>query len=140
MKNFKVKKLKSKKNGFTLIELIVAITIIAVLSVIAIVNYSGVSRRSRDGRRINDLERIRMALELYRQEYKKYPANVSDLIPNYLQEWPKDPTTFRYDYAHLTDYTYTVSAHVEDLGTTNTSLFSGCSTSGNQCNYRLNNP
>jgi prepilin-type N-terminal cleavage/methylation domain-containing protein len=130
MKSFIAKKTKSKKGGFTLIELIVAITIIAVLSVIAIVNYGGVSRRSRDSRRINDLERIRMALELYRQENKKYPISTTDLVPDYLQSWPKDPTNFRYDYSQLTDYTYTISAHVEDLGSTNISLSSGCSSSG----------
>ena len=140
MKVYKIKKLKNKKTGFTLIELIVVITIIAVLSVIAIVNYGGTSKKSRDGRRMADIEKVRIALELYRQENNGYPATddvQTSLVTKYIQQWPKDPTSFLYSYARPSTYQYAISAHMEDMGSTNVSEVSGC---GGTCNYQAINP
>jgi general secretion pathway protein G len=137
MKIYKVKKIKRKINGFTLIELIVVVTIIAILSVVAIVNYGGASKKSRDGRRMADLEKARIALELYRQENRTYPALETDLAPDYIQQWPVDPTSFQYEYSRLTNYTYVLSAHMEDLGSTTITEISGC---GGTCNYQTKNP
>lgn len=113
------KKIKSK--GFTLIELIVVITIIAVLTVVAMVSYTGAGKRARDGRRVSDLEKIRIALEMYRQNVgSSYPATLSTLVPNYIQVLPNDPkgVGVSYVYSH-TGYTYTVRATVEDPGSSN---------------------
>lgn len=81
-----------KKNGFTLIELIVVVTIIAVLTVIGIINYSGTNRKARDNRRITDLEMIRNALELYRQgNGNTYPYDIDSLRGEYMQQIPVGP-------------------------------------------------
>lgn len=117
MKNNKFKK------GFSFIELIVVITIIAVLSVAAIVSYGPVQRKSRDSRRVADLEKIRMALEMARQIGTTYPAtaNVKTiLVPNIMQSYPQDPkTNSDYVYTRLTNYTFSIGASMEDPGSVN---------------------
>jgi prepilin-type N-terminal cleavage/methylation domain-containing protein len=126
------------KKGFTLIELLVAVAIVMVLGVLAMVNYGGAQKKARDGRRLSDLEKIRVALELYRQALGTYPENRDDLKPNYLQDWPSDPKAgYTYDYNRPTAYTYTAKAQMEDLGSTNMPAESGC---GGSCNYKVNNP
>lgn len=115
--------MKNKKNGFTLIELIVSITIIAVLTVVGVISYGGASRKARDSRRMADLEKIRIALELYRQGTgTSYPAtgNLSTaLVPTYIQIIPVGPKTDTYTYTRTGNYTYTIDATVEDAGSSN---------------------
>lgn len=105
-----------KKKGFSFIELIVVVTIIAIMSVVGVVSFSGVNKRSRDSRRISDLEKMRIALEVVRQVGTTYPANSTDLVPNYMQALPKDPKTKTdYTYTQLNSgYRYTIDAILED--------------------------
>jgi len=110
------------KKGFTLIELLVVITIMIVLSAVAMVSFTGAGKKSRDSRRMADLEKIRMALEMARQVGNTYPATLPPLVTlNYLSVEPKDPkTSSSYSYSRPTNYTYTLDATMEDLGSTNT--------------------
>ncbi len=64
-----------KKEGFTIIEILVAITIIGLLSSISIVSLSGVRKNSRDSKKIADLERIQTALEFYFMDNYNYPSS-----------------------------------------------------------------
>lgn len=109
------------RQGFSLIELIVTITIIAVVTVVTTVSFGSINRRSRDGRRSADLEKIRIALEMARQAGTTYPATLPVLAPNYMSEIPKDPKTNN-DYSYVrgaTNFTYSLGATMEDLGSTN---------------------
>ncbi len=126
------------KKGFSFIELIVVITIIAVLSVAAILSYGPVQKKSRDSRRVADLEKIRMALEMARQIGTTYPVTGSVqtvLVPNYMQSYPSDPKPgLPYSYTRVTPYTFTIYALMEDVGSTN------CPTACGSYNYRVTNP
>lgn len=97
-----------KRNGFTIVELIVVMTIIMIVTVVGIVSYTGATKRARDSRRISDMEKIRLALEMYRQGTgSTYPVTGTldtALVPKYLQALPKDPKD------NVTDYNYTRSA------------------------------
>jgi len=128
-----------KNKGFTLIELMVTVGIIAMLTAIAMVSFSGANKKARDGRRKSDLEKIRMALEMYRQEKGYYPELDTDLAPNYLQELPVGPRKDTYLYTRDvgSSFRYTLDASVEDVGATTGNYGVGCS--GN-CNYRVVNP
>lgn len=90
-----------KKKGFTLIELLIVILIIALLIVIGSFAYDSTKVRARDSRRKQDMEAIKAALELARQDASgSYPSSLSSLAPAYIKIVPKDPKT-------TSDYIYT---------------------------------
>ncbi|MEI8067765.1 MAG: prepilin-type N-terminal cleavage/methylation domain-containing protein [Candidatus Shapirobacteria bacterium] len=133
--------MSNKKNAFTLIEMLVVITIIIVLTAIGVVSYSAAGVKARDGRRMADLEKIRLALEMYRQTNQVYPTTGTvkdDLSPTYLQSWPDDPKNFGYVYFDPTNYTYSLLAHMEDPKLAN--LTTGPSCGADVCNYQVKNP
>lgn len=114
-----MKKIKNK-NAFTLIELIVSITIIALLTVVGIVSYGPFNKKSRDSRRMTDLENIRMSLELYRQgEGDTYPVDLNVLVTTkYLQKIPTDPKDVgeTYVYKRESGYKYSIETTLEETG------------------------
>ncbi len=130
------------KNGFTLVELIVVITIIAVISTMALISFTGTNRKARDARRISDMQKIAIALEMMRQVISMYPPAASSqpvgLVPNYLQAWPTDPKGYSYVYTQIDNYHYAVYGYMEDLGSTNTTTAISCI--GGNCNYKITNP
>lgn len=67
------KNLFNSKKGFTLVELLVAISIVAVLSVIGLTAYNGVQARARDVKRLDDAKKIATLLEKYYSEQQSYP-------------------------------------------------------------------
>lgn len=64
---------KSNKWGFTLIEILVAITIIGILATIGLRSFTGAQTKSRDARRKSDLAAIQKALEVYYNDFGQYP-------------------------------------------------------------------
>ena len=66
--------MRINKSGFTIVELAVVIFVIAILATITLVSYSGVQAKSRDTRRITDVENIEKAMELYYSDHQSYPT------------------------------------------------------------------
>jgi general secretion pathway protein G len=129
-----------KKNGFTLIEIIVAITIIAVVTAVAAVSFAGTNKRARDSRRMADLEKIRVALEMAKQIGATYPASLGMLVTGgYIQNVPSDPRSnaYRYERGASSNYVYDLYAVMEDIGNTNYTGGIGCTAT---CNYRVSSP
>lgn len=114
--------MRTNKKAFSFIELIVVVTIIAIMSVVGVISFSGVNKKSRDSRRISDIEKMRLALEMARQIGKTYPADSADLAPNYIQAIPLDPKTGEtYTYTQLNSgYRYTIDAILEDPSSSET--------------------
>lgn len=90
--------------GFTLIELMIAISIIAIISSIGLISYSQAQALGRDAKRKQDLRSVAVALELYYQKNKQYPASpnnqwysklgpdwIPGMVPLYIDSLPKDP-------------------------------------------------
>jgi prepilin-type N-terminal cleavage/methylation domain-containing protein len=103
-----------RKNGFSLIELLVVATIIIVLTTIGIITFQNAGRNARDSKRKTDLETVRQALVLYRSDNTSYPTGVAGAnysamtstlgAASYLsQPYPQDPKTGTSGFA----YTYT---------------------------------
>lgn len=116
------------KLGFTLFELLVSLSIIAVLTAVAVVSFGGLNKKTRDTRRVSDLEKIRVALESAKQVGSSYPAAVGYTanLTGFLDKWPSDPkNNLPYRYTP-TASTYYVCATVELLSST-TPTTSGCS-------------
>lgn len=130
MKNNKTRK------AFSFIELIVVITIIAVLSMAAIISYGPIQKKSRDSRRMADLEKIRMALEMARQTGTTYPANINDLVSGgFIQSIPNNPKGSTYSYSPLSgNYRYEIGTSMEDPGSVNINPPTG------NINYKVYSP
>src|SRR5258708_2594292 len=81
--------------GFTLIELMVAITIMVIVSSIGYVTYHNAQVAARDGKRKIDLREIQPALELYYQRIGTFPAtgSLGNLVPDYASSLPTDPVS-----------------------------------------------
>lgn len=72
----------TNRRGFTLIELMVAISIIAIIATVGLISYSKAQSVGRDAKRKQDLRSISVALELYRQTNGSYPAATSQSWAN----------------------------------------------------------
>ena len=98
-----------KSRGFTLVELMIVIAIIGLLSGIIITSLTGSKGKSRDARRISDVNQIQLALEQYFDRCGDYPTALNTSLNNgcpsgialssYISVVPKDPSTNTlYDY------------------------------------------
>lgn len=134
------------KNGFSLIELIVVITIIAVITVAGVVNFTEANKKARDSRRMSDLEKIRIALELIRQVGTTYPVlSLGGTVPavleagGYLQDIPNGPKGDKYYYITSSNFKYNLRASMEGVGNTTGNYTGNCGV-GVTCNYQVTNP
>jgi prepilin-type N-terminal cleavage/methylation domain-containing protein len=132
-----------RKNGFTLVELLVSVTIVAVITVVATVYYGATLRKSRDSRRMSDLEKIRIAAEVAKQSAGIYMDLPNMFSSGYLQQIPTDPKTGEtYPYNRISNYSYMLCAKMEDVGNSNCTTCTNCLSCGSEgsCNYQLSNP
>lgn len=122
---------QNRNNGFTLFELLVSISIIAVLTAVSVVSFGGLNKKTRDARRLSDLEKIRVALESAKQIGSTYPSTIASLVTaGYLDKIPTDPkTNLPYVFSRPTTSTYYICATVE-LSSSATSDTDGCGSSG----------
>jgi prepilin-type N-terminal cleavage/methylation domain-containing protein len=99
----------AQNKGFTLVELLIAVTILAILSSIGLVTYSSAQVSGRDSRRKQDLHSIATALSFYYENHLPhvYPHEdggpytssnnptgpwIPELTGQYLDNVPRDPS------------------------------------------------
>lgn len=131
-----------RQAGFTLIEILVAMTIVAVLMSISLVSYQGARKSSRDGRRKADLEQIRSALEIYRSDNKTYPLNPSMLESDYMTEIPEDPVSdYSYEYHFVSENSYNLCSYLEVNSGLSVVASGDCGGDcGSSCYYKVSSP
>jgi general secretion pathway protein G len=105
------------KKGFTLIELMIIIAILGVLAAIISANLLSSLKKGRDTQRKGNLESIKKAVELYYEDKKAYPTDItwgSALCETagcvsgekiYMQVVPADPLSSQ-SYSYSSDGTY----------------------------------
>jgi type II secretion system protein G len=152
---------QSKISGFSLIELLVVISLIAILLSVSLVASDNARKSGRDSKRKADLEQIRSALEIYRNDCRAYPSNdkvvSGDSLTGteqsgsvcledtdiYMESIPADPLPGRkYHYLQSTSNPtnqYVICASLENGGD---DVVSGCTSAdcGEVCNYKVTNP
>jgi len=96
---------KNTTVGFTLVELLIAISLIGILTgvLLAVINPRGIQAKARDSQRVSDLAKVKVALESYFSDNRSYPIRTSwvlvdtdavlasALVNNYINLLPKDP-------------------------------------------------
>lgn len=83
--------------GFTLLDLMIAITIVALLGAIAVPSYSSYADRANQGKSIAEVAEIQMALDQFNASGFAYPDSLDELtgIPR------TDPWGSRYRYLRI---------------------------------------
>jgi len=110
-----------KTLGFTLVELLIVLAIIGLLSSVVIASTTQSRSKARDVRRIGDLKEIQLALAIYYDVNKFYPASLTTLVTDrYLASIPVDPDATRsYEYSQLNSgKTYCLGANLEGTAPT----------------------
>ena len=134
-----------RRQGFTLVELLVSVTIITVIAGIALVSFRGAKAVARDSERKTELEEIRSALEVYRVDNGDYPDTTtgetlaSELESDYMAEIPLDPLDSTYSYRYESDgMTYNLCAYLEAEDPASAGCTGDCGSGA--CNYGVTNP
>lgn len=143
----------NKKQGFTLVELLVAISIVVILSgiVLSVINVPRWQARSRDVVRKEELSVLSGALERYYADNSLYPVSAGWITANntilfdalkdkYINTPPTaDPKTIDYYYSTLstTGQDFCLCAVMEDL--TTPEIPTSCQTPPTGYNFCLEN-
>jgi prepilin-type N-terminal cleavage/methylation domain-containing protein len=119
----------SIQRGFSLVELLVAMTIIGVLATISMANFIGAQSRGRDAQRKASLRQLQSAFELYRADNASYPlaplpACGQPLAASgsvYIQKIPCDPQNAgQFVFQYTSDgTTYTLTTCLENVNDSN---------------------
>lgn len=116
------------KQGFTMLELMLAILIIGVLAAVAMPVYSNAVQKSKISRAQADLRTLESALSIYYAEKGEYPAELKDLTPDYIKEVPESPwnsDTYKEDYSYKDGQVYLVGTSKNGIGSNNYLYASG---------------
>ncbi len=114
------------KKGFTLVEILVALSILAILAAIVMMNMSEAKKKARDTQRVSDMQQLAIAFRLYRDFNSTNPTgynsgevfgdgsgSIEGLITPFIAGTIKDPqNTGNYVYVYDTDYDCGGSSHI----------------------------
>jgi len=102
---------KIKPRGFTLVELLIVIAIIGILVTIVVIaiDPARVIQNSQDTKRRAELNQIKTSLQLYFNDYKRYPTTTEfttvGSAPNFTPDYMKKLPTYTVNYGVFgTDY------------------------------------
>ena len=78
-------KQKAKKNGFTLVEMLIVVGIILIIATIAVPKFTQTTSRAKDAKYYADIQTISGAVDLYRFDKDKIPTMEELVEEHYLQ-------------------------------------------------------
>lgn len=71
--------IKSKNQGFTIVELLIVVVVIAILAAITIVSYNGITNRANASAAKSTAATIQKKIELYQADQSVYPFALSSM-------------------------------------------------------------
>ncbi|MCH7388139.1 type II secretion system GspH family protein [Acinetobacter modestus] len=114
--------ISKRKNGFTIVELLVVLTIIALLLSIVIPRYLDKVDEGKEVALRQNLSSLRHSIDKYYADKGYYPEQLNDLVTKrYLREIPLDPMTGERQWKTTLDSQeghgiYDISSFSHDLG------------------------
>lgn len=93
-----LRRARERQSGFSLIELMVVVTIIGILAGVAIVNIQNAQRKAREAALKDNLYKMRQAIDNFYADKQHFPAELTELVPNYIKKIPKDPVSGAEDW------------------------------------------
>ena len=96
--------------GFTIIELLIVVAIIGILATLMLVSYSHTLKKSRDARRVSDIESVKLACNMFADKTGGYPNTSSWIVLSGLLTDYVDVTNIndpKYSTDPLKSYRYT---------------------------------
>ncbi|HPJ17142.1 MAG TPA: prepilin-type N-terminal cleavage/methylation domain-containing protein [Candidatus Woesebacteria bacterium] len=90
-----------KKNGFTLVELLVVISIISILTIITVSQFQTAKRKSNDVQRKGDINSVSKALLTYYNDYNYFPNAVDGQIEGAIWGGSFEDTTSTPAYVYM---------------------------------------
>lgn len=96
---------KNKKQGFTLVEIMIVVLIIGILLAIAVPNFVKARQNSRLQTVVANLKQLESAKQQWAMDKGKISSDTpvtADLVPTYLSKWPVGPVGAATDYSAAT--------------------------------------
>ena len=93
---------QNSQEGFSLLELMIAMFIMIILLSIALPTYNRSVQHARETVLSENLWQMRRAIDQYRADKGRLPASVEDLVTNeYLREMPIDPISQKTEWDEI---------------------------------------
>ena len=71
---------KAMREGFTLIEILVAVAIIGILGTVAVVNITANLEKAKTTAAREGVQNLKSGVLTYNMQYRKYPSSLNDLV------------------------------------------------------------
>jgi general secretion pathway protein G len=71
---------KNMQDGFTLVEILIAVALMLVLGAVVTYSYRGVINKNKRGATITSMKNIRAAIDNYKDDIGEYPSSLRDLV------------------------------------------------------------
>lgn len=107
-----------RQDGFTLLELLIAMFILVILLSVAVPTYQKSVQHARETVLKENLWQMRRSIDQYASDKGKLPENLSELVDGgYLRELPRDPITERaeWDEVRVEDPTNEEKIGIKDV-------------------------
>lgn len=114
----KIRKLLKKQEGFTLVELMIVVVILGILAGIGVQQYGNIQERAKKAADEANKKVLTNAANMWlimnggfdgeNEATKTFDGEENELVPDYVDEWPRNP------YTNDKDYVVTITKKVEE--------------------------